>query len=107
MKKLSIIFSLFFALLLATPAIAANEKTNRIEITATPSNKEVPAEVQLMLDRLEEIKTMDRSNMSRAEKKELRKEVRTIKKTLKATGNGVYLSVGAIVIIILLLILLL
>ncbi|MFT6749530.1 MAG: hypothetical protein ACJAQ1_001479 [Flavobacterium sp.] len=107
MRKLSVILSRFFALLIATPAIAANEKTNRIEITATPKNKEVPAEVQVMLNRLEEIKTMDRSNMSRAEKKELRKEVRTIKKTLKASGNGVYLSIGAIVIIILLLILLL
>jgi hypothetical protein len=107
MKKLSIVFSLFFAILLATPAIAANEKTNRVEIGSTPTNKEVPAEVKLMLERLEEIKTMDKSNMSRVEKKELRKEVRTIKKTLKSTGNGVYLSIGAIILIVLLLILLL
>lgn len=76
--------------------------------TATPNpTSEVPAHVQVMLDRLEEIKEMDKSNLSRAEKKELRKEVRTIKKELRSTGNGVYLSVGAIIIIILLLILLL
>jgi hypothetical protein len=50
---------------------------------------------------------MDKSELSSVEKKELRKEVRTIKKELKATGNGVYLSIGAILIIILLLILLL
>lgn len=79
----------------------ANETT-----TANP-NPEVPAKVQVMLDRLEEIKEMDKSDLSRAEKKELRKEVRSIKKELRSTGNGVYLSVGAIIIIILLLILLL
>lgn len=75
-------------------------------IKANP-NPEVPAKVQVMLDRLEEIKEMDKSDLSRAEKKELRAEVKTIKKTLKASGNGVYLSVGAIIIIVLLLILLL
>ena len=84
--------------------ITASEK-NPIE--ANPTSKEVPAEVKTMLNRLEEIKEMDKSNMSRAEKKELRKEVKTIKANLKATGNGVYLSIGAIIIIILLLILLL
>ena len=80
----------------------ANETTN-----ALGPKTEVPAEVQVMLDRLEEIKEMDKSNLTRAEKKELRKEVRSIKKELRSTGNGVYLSVGAIIIIILLLILLL
>ncbi|HSD06335.1 MAG TPA: hypothetical protein VLC96_03740, partial [Flavobacterium sp.] len=60
-----------------------------------------------MLNRLEEIKKMDKSNLTRAEKKELREEVKTIKANLKATGHGVYLSIGAIIIIVLLLILLL
>jgi len=60
-----------------------------------------------LLNRLQEIKDMTKHDLSRAEKKDLRKEVKEIKKELKATGNGIYLSVGAIVIIILLLILLL
>jgi hypothetical protein len=73
----------------------------------TTANPEVPAKVQVMLDHLEEIKEMDKSDLSRPEKKELRKEVRIIKKELRSSGNGVYLSVGAIIIIVLLLILLL
>lgn len=85
-------------------SMLANEK-NPTKIEAT--SKEVPAAVQLKLDRLEEIKAMDKSDLSRSEKKELRKEVKEIKAELKSTGNGVYLSVGAIIIIILLLILLL
>lgn len=60
-----------------------------------------------LLARLDEIKVMDKSDLSSAERKELRSEVRAIRAELSETGNGVYLSVGAIIIIILLLVLLL
>ena len=62
---------------------------------------------QQLLKRLEDIKGMDKSEMSRLEKKSLRKEVLGIKKEMKAVSGGIYLSVGAIIIVILLLILLL
>jgi hypothetical protein len=45
-----------------------------------------------LLNRLDEIKAMDKSSLN-LQKKELRKEVRAIKAELKSTGNGVYLSV--------------
>lgn len=67
---------------------------------------EDPRAVQL-LQRLDEIKNMDRSELTRLEKKSLRKEVKDIKKELAPIKGGVYLSVGAIIIIILLLILIL
>lgn len=77
---------------------------------STPTNNttvpENPA-VQQMLQRLEYIKGLDKSEMTRLEKKNLRKEVRDIKKEMKVASGGVYLSVGAIIIVILLLILLL
>ncbi len=76
-------------------------------VTAVKNKKEVPAEVKVLLSRLEEIKDMDKSALTRVERKELRKEVRAIKAELRSTGNGIYLSVGAIIIVILLLILLL
>jgi hypothetical protein len=60
-----------------------------------------------MISRLKEIKAMDKSDMTSQEKKALRKEVRSIKKSLAELNGGVYLSVGAIIIIVLLLILLL
>jgi hypothetical protein len=60
-----------------------------------------------LVARLNTIKAMDKSNMSGFEKKQLRKETRSIKKSLKALSGGVYLTTGAIIIIILLLILLL
>ena len=87
------------------PTQMKKKKKNPTSVSNTP--KEVPAEVKVLLNRLDEIKSMDKSSLNSAEKKELRKEVRAIKAELKSTGNGVYLSVGAIIIIILLLILLL
>jgi hypothetical protein len=60
-----------------------------------------------LIARLDNIKAMDKSSMSGFEKRQLRKETRSIKKSLKAISGGVYLSTGAIIIIILLLILLL
>lgn len=74
--------------------------------TTTPPPTEMPAEVRVMLDRLEEIKELDKSSLSSAEKKELRKEVRAIKKDVRASGNGLYISSGVIIIILLLIILL-
>ena len=102
MKKATLSIMIFVLSLCVFPTTAsAADPINNLNKT------EVPAEVKVMYDRLEEIKNMDKSEMTRAEKKELRKEVRSIKSELKATGNGIYLSIGAIIIIILLLILLL
>ncbi|MCF6129619.1 hypothetical protein L1S35_08040 [Flavobacterium sp. AS60] len=92
-------------------ALACTVPTFASPVTPEPtsiSNKAAEdAKTEVLLNRLKEIKDMDKSNLSRAEKKELRKEVKEIKATMKASNNGVYLSVGAIIIIILLLILIL
>ncbi|WP_113921970.1 hypothetical protein [Cognataquiflexum aquatile] len=65
------------------------------------------SEMKILVDRLEEIKSMDRSMMDRSEKKELRTEVREINEEIKRDGGGVYLSVFALLLVIVLLILLL
>lgn len=101
MKKLSF----YLMLLLLFGALPANIYATNKNTAENP--KEVPAEVKTMLNRLNEIKEIDKSELSSSEKKELRTEVKTIKKNLKSSGNGIYLSVGAIIIIVLLLILLL
>lgn len=105
MKNLSIyLMMMLLSLSLVPSTILASEKN---PIAVTSEGKEIPAEVKVMLSRLDEIKSIDKSALSRSEKKELRKEVRSINTELRSTGNGVYLSVGAIIIVILLLILLL
>lgn len=64
-------------------------------------------EADALVKRLQEIEGMDKSDMSFSEKRALRKEVRSIEKSLKVNNGGVYLSVGGIIIVVLLLILLL
>lgn len=103
MKKSTIYLMILLVALNFFPANIMAAEPTPIEAPA----KEMPAEVKVMLNRLEEIKDMDKSQLTSKERKELRKEVRSIKAELRSTGNGVYLSVGAIIIIILLLILIL
>lgn len=64
-------------------------------------------EISTLRARLQEIKAMDKSTLNAAEKKELRKETRSIKRQIKKMSGGVYFSFGAIIIILVLLILLL
>jgi hypothetical protein len=119
------IFSLMTALMLlvAIPAmLAAEEKAN----DAAEATAEVMLEVKNHVDRLGEIRTMDFSELNSAEKKELRKEVRSIHSELKAFAKadadaradadadanaqarqaGIYIGGSALVVILLLLLLL-
>ncbi|MBF2708623.1 hypothetical protein [Flavobacterium soyangense] len=105
MKKLPLYLMIMVLSLSIFPSTINAAEKNPTAITA--NTKEIPAEVTVMYNRLEEIKAMDKSSMNFSEKKALRKEVRAINATLRSSNNGVYLSVGAIIIIILLLILLL
>lgn len=80
--------------------------------TSEPSSLEAPkpaesAEAKTLELRLTEIKSMDKSTLKASDKKNLRKEVRSIDHKLRELTGGVYLSVGAILLIALLLIILL
>ena len=65
------------------------------------------AEAKALLLRLDEINNMDKKNLNTPEKKDLRKEVKSIKKNLREIGTGVYLSGAAIILIVILLVVLL
>ena len=105
MKRHTIIIMTTILMISIIPAqsFAANLTTNNIANTAKTAES---TEAQRLITRLNEINEIDKSTMSRVEKSELRKEVQSIKSNLNRLGEGVYLSVGAIIIIILLLILL-
>lgn len=104
MKKTNYPVMLLLLLLsvFSTPIIASEKEPPIIE-----NPKEIPIEVKAMYHRIDEIKAMDKSTLNSDQKKELRKELKTIKKQLRTTNHGLYLSLGAIIIIILLLILIL
>jgi len=106
MKKiifLSVAMLLFLTLVPAPLKAAADNLLPSKDLTESVES----TDSELLLSRLTEIDELDKSNLSSAEKKDLRKEVRNIKNALEINGDGVYLSVGALILIVVLLILLL
>jgi hypothetical protein len=65
------------------------------------------AEIKTLELRLNEINAMDKTKMKSAEKKSLRKEVKSINHKRRDIGGGVYISAGAVILIIILLVVLL
>ncbi len=78
-----------------------------VSSTSSSSKSTESTEARALLFRLTEIKSMDKSNLTPADKKSLRNEVLSIKERLSTLDGGIYLSVGAVIIILLLLIILL
>lgn len=82
-----------------------NAVTKEAAANMTPQQKEVRLEE--INARVQEIKAMDKSQLTKEDRRELRAELKSMKKESRAMGGGIYLSVGAIIIIILVLILIL
>ncbi|WP_411274658.1 hypothetical protein [Daejeonella sp.] len=102
MKKKVYFLATALMLMFSAPSVMANDAKSKPEMT---DNQKVRfAEITR---RIEEIKSMDKSELSREDRKSLRNELQGMKKEAKAMNGGIYLSVGAIIIVILLLILLL
>ena len=76
------------------------------EAIATMTDEQKQALVQQMKDRVEYIKDMDKSELSKEDRKALRTELKSMRRESRAV-TGVYISVGALIIIILLLIIIL
>lgn len=102
-KSVYFIAICLIALLFVPNKMIASESYTK---TGPEEPVEIPYEVQKMIDRVYEIREMDKSDLTRAERRELRKEVREIKKEVRSTNSGIFISTGAIIIILLLIIIL-
>jgi len=96
---------LTFAAFTSQAATTPNTFNKEAIANMTPEQKQ--ARIEEIKARVAEIKAMDKSQLTREERKELRSELKSDKREAQAMSGGIYLSVGAIIIIILLLILLL
>lgn len=102
----NILFTLLlaiFTLAIINPVSASDKKRKK----TTELSEESAQRAKELNTRLVEIQEMDKSNLSTAERRALRTEVKEIKTELAEISGGVYLSLGAIIVILLLLILLL
>ncbi len=105
------ILTSFLAVMLLATAFTSNAATtmpNNVVTTmpATSTDAQKATRLAEIEKRVFEIKNMDKSHLSRQDRKALRAELRMLGKDARSNG-GIYLSVGAIIIIILLLILIL
>lgn len=102
MKKQIYLLSAILCLSLIAPVAMAKDAKSKPEMTASQI-----ARVEVIQQRVEEIRDLDKSELNREERKQLRNELQELKREVKSMGGGVYLSVGAIIIILLVLILIL
>ena len=101
------IFGILMIFMFSVTMVFAGEVKDITENAAVvkTENKLTAEEVASMTKRVEEIRNMDKSNLTSVEKRELRKEVKGIKENVKKSGQVIYISAGTILLIILILIL--
>jgi peptidoglycan hydrolase CwlO-like protein len=69
-------------------------------------NKLTDAEIDRITLRIEEIRKMDKSDLTREEKRELKSELKEMKEYVKKVSGGIYIGGGVLILIIILLLLL-
>lgn len=99
-----VIFSLGVSSAFAAEPDKAEKKDALPEKT---ENKLSEEELSRLTNRVEEIRDMDKSDLTAKEKKELKRELKEIKEAVKADGGYIYIGAGTLLVIILLVILLL
>jgi hypothetical protein len=103
MKKTLLVFFLLITGSMAMADSGDKSDVNKNKIELTEAQQVRLAEMEA---RVEEIKALDFMSMSKNERKDIREELKEMKAEARATGNGVYISVGAIIVVLLLIILL-
>jgi len=103
MKKF--IFIVLLLMFSVSPIISfANNTKSKTEVVII-DNKLSNEKIEALEKRVEEIRSMDKSNMKTIEKREMRKELKGIKENVKKDGGVIYISGGTLLLIILIIIL--
>jgi len=80
---------------------------DNLAVPEKKENKLSEEEISRLTKRVEEIRDMDKTNMTVKEKRELRKELKGIKENVKRDGGYIYIGTGALILIIILIVILL
>ena len=105
MKKLLLfVFVTIFSL--STLTTFAGNDSKKLAVPDKTENKLSAEEISKLTNRVEEIRDMDKTDMTAKEKRDLRKELTTIKKNVKRSGGYVYIGGSTLLLIIILIILL-
>jgi len=83
-----------------------NSETEKSAVPVKTENKLSDEEIDRITKRVEEIRKMDKSELTGIEKSELKSELKEMKENVKKAGGTVYIGGAALVLIIILIILL-
>jgi len=100
--------TIFIAILMIFTLSATTFASKTDLKSTTPAgteNKLSAEEVSRLNKRVEEIRSMDKSEMTNMEKRELRKESKGIKENVRKNGEVIYISGGTILLIIIIILL--
>lgn len=106
MKKTIFIALLAIFSLSAAPTFATTSTTTATATTTEAKSKLTEEEISNYRSRVEEIRAMDKSELTSSEKMELKTELKDIKATMHKDGTIIYIG-GTTLLIILILILIL
>lgn len=81
-------------------------ETEKKAVTVKTETKLTDAEIERITKRVEEIREMDKSDLTASEKNELKSELKEMKKEVKKGGGTIYIGGATLLLIIILLILL-
>ncbi|PKP48429.1 MAG: hypothetical protein CVT92_16135 [Bacteroidetes bacterium HGW-Bacteroidetes-1] len=91
---------------LTTASASEIKKSEKNTVTSSSENTLSTEDIKILNLRVEEIRDMDKSDLSVLEKRELRNELKAIKKDLRQSNGAIYIGTGTLLLIIILIILL-
>jgi type II secretory pathway pseudopilin PulG len=106
MKKTIFIALLAIFSLSAAPTFATTSATTATATTTDTNTKLSDEQISNYRSRVEEIRDMDKSELTSSEKMELKTELKDIKATMHRDGTFIYIGGSTLVIILILLLIL-
>jgi hypothetical protein len=110
MKKIILFTFLVIFTFSASTAFAgkkdAKSPSENLAVPNKTENKLSEEELSRLTRRVEEIRDMDKTDMTGKEKRDMKKELKSIKENVKKDGGYVYIGTTTILLIILLIVLL-
>jgi len=103
MKKTIFIALMMIFTLGATTTFASKDLKSTAPVAT--ENKLSTEEVSRLNNRVEEIRKMDKSDMTLTEKRELRKESKSIKENVRKNGEVIYIGGSTLLLIIIIILL--
>ena len=84
----------------------SNSETEKSKNAVKTENKLTDEEIDKITERVEEIRKVDKSDLTGEEKSELKKELKEIKKEMKKSSGTIYIGGTTLILIIILILLL-